>query len=106
MSSSISRQFRAMALRASRKARQWFSMSQRAPRVFRLKTYASPEKQTTYRAGRSSRPPFFRDRKDMTYMKRPASPQNKYFLRDLHHEIDLYDRKLAYLSNFAEFAST
>jgi hypothetical protein len=39
-------------------------------------------------------------------MKRPASPQNKYFLRDLHHEIDLYDRKLAYLSNFAEFAST
>jgi hypothetical protein len=31
--------------------------------------------------------------------------RDRYFLRDLHHEIDLYDRKLAYLDKFAEFAS-
>jgi|SRR5215469_7058430 len=30
---------------------------------------------------------------------------DKYFLRDLHQEIDLYDRKLAYLDKFVEFAS-
>jgi hypothetical protein len=34
-----------------------------------------------------------------------AQRQDKYFLRDLHQEIDLYDRKLAYLDKFAEFAS-
>jgi cold shock protein len=39
-------------------------------------------------------------------MKKPASPHNKYFLRDLHHEIDLYDRKLAYLDKYVEFASS
>ena len=32
-------------------------------------------------------------------------PHDKYFLRSLHQEIDLYDRKLAYLDKFAEFAS-
>ena len=37
-------------------------------------------------------------------MKKSA-PRDKYFLRDLHREIDLYDRKLAYLDKFAEFAS-
>ena len=31
--------------------------------------------------------------------------RDKYFLRDLHQEIDLYDRKLAYLNKFVEFAS-
>lgn len=31
--------------------------------------------------------------------------RDKYFLRDLHQAIDLYDRKLAYLDNFVEFAS-
>ena len=39
-------------------------------------------------------------------MKKPASRRDKYFLRDLHQEIDLYDRKLSYLKNFVEFAST
>jgi len=36
---------------------------------------------------------------------KPAPRHDKYFLRDLHQEIDLYDRKLAYLDQFAEFAS-
>ena len=35
-----------------------------------------------------------------------SAPRNdKYFLRDLHQEIDLYDRKLANLENYGEFAS-
>lgn len=38
-------------------------------------------------------------------MKKPAPPRNKYFLRDLHQEIDLYDRKIAYLNSHGEFAS-
>jgi hypothetical protein len=38
-------------------------------------------------------------------MKKPAPRRDKYFLRDLHREIDLYDRKLAYLDKFADFAS-
>jgi hypothetical protein len=37
-------------------------------------------------------------------MKRPV-PHDKYFLRSLHQEIDLYDRKLAYLEKFVQFAS-
>ena len=37
-------------------------------------------------------------------MKRPM-PHDKYFLRSLHQEIDLYDRKLADLANFVVFAS-
>jgi len=36
---------------------------------------------------------------------KPAARHDKYYLRDLHQEIDLYDRKLAYLDKFAEFAS-
>ena len=32
-------------------------------------------------------------------------PHDKYFLRSLHQEIDLYDRKLAYLDQFVRFAS-
>jgi len=32
-------------------------------------------------------------------------PRDKYFLRSLHQEIDLYDRKLSYLANHVEFAS-
>jgi len=37
--------------------------------------------------------------------EKPAPRNDKYFLRDLHQEIDFYDRKLAYLDKFAEFAS-
>jgi hypothetical protein len=33
-------------------------------------------------------------------------PHDKYFLKSLHQEIDLYDRKLAYLEKFVQFAST
>ena len=33
-------------------------------------------------------------------------PHDKYFLRSLHQEIDLYDRKLAYLEKYAAFDST
>ena len=38
-------------------------------------------------------------------MKANSPRRDKYYLRDLHQEIDFYDRKLAYLGNFAEFAS-
>ena len=38
-------------------------------------------------------------------MKKPI-PHDKYFLRSLHQEIDLYDRKLAYLEKFVRFGST
>ena len=38
-------------------------------------------------------------------MKNSAIPRDKYFLRSLHQEIDLYDRKLAYLANYVIFAS-
>jgi hypothetical protein len=39
-------------------------------------------------------------------MTKPAPRRDKYFLRDLHQEIDLYDRKLAYLDKYVDFAST
>ena len=39
-------------------------------------------------------------------MNKPALRHDKYFLRDIHREIDLYDRKLAYINNFVEFASS
>jgi len=38
-------------------------------------------------------------------MKKAAARQDKYYLRDVHQEIDLYDRKLAYLDKYEEFAS-
>jgi hypothetical protein len=37
-------------------------------------------------------------------LKKPV-PHDKYFLKSLHQEIDLYDRKLAYLDKYAQFAS-
>ena len=33
-------------------------------------------------------------------------PHDKYFLRSLHQEIDLYDRKIAYLEKYVQFDST
>lgn len=38
-------------------------------------------------------------------MKKAAGRRDKYFLRDLHQEIDLYDRKLAYLGQSVDFAT-
>lgn len=38
-------------------------------------------------------------------MTKAVLRRDKYFLRDLHHEIDLYDRKLADLSKYVEFAT-
>jgi hypothetical protein len=38
-------------------------------------------------------------------VKKPSLRHDKYFLRDLHQEIDLYDRKLAYLNQYVDFAS-
>jgi hypothetical protein len=38
-------------------------------------------------------------------MKKPV-PRDKYFLRSLHQEIDLYDRKIAYLDKYVQFDST
>ncbi len=36
-------------------------------------------------------------------MAKLAPPTDKYFLKSLHQEIDFYDRKLAYLTKFADF---
>lgn len=36
-------------------------------------------------------------------MAKIAPRRDRYFLRDLHQEIDLYDRKIAYLDKFVEF---
>ena len=38
-------------------------------------------------------------------MKITSLRRDKYFLRDLHQEIDLYDRKLAYINQHVHFAS-
>lgn len=38
-------------------------------------------------------------------MKNSAPPRDKYFLRSLHQQIDLYDRKLSYLNKYETFAS-
>lgn len=38
-------------------------------------------------------------------MKNQIIPHDKYFLRSLHQEIDFYDRKLAYLASYPDFAS-
>ena len=38
-------------------------------------------------------------------MNKPALRRDKYFLRDIHQEIDLYDRKLAYLKEYVDFAT-
>ena len=38
-------------------------------------------------------------------MKNSAPTHGKYFLRSLHQEIDLYDRKLAYMAKYEVFAS-
>ena len=39
-------------------------------------------------------------------MKKNVTPHDKYFLRSVHQEIDLYDRKLAHLRNHEAFASS
>lgn len=39
-------------------------------------------------------------------MNKTLPRRDKYYLRDLHQEIDLYDRKLAYLGEFVQFASS
>ncbi|MGO4515635.1 hypothetical protein AB4Y89_07575 [Terriglobus sp. 2YAB30_2] len=38
-------------------------------------------------------------------MQKPAKVQDKYYLKSLHDEIDLYDRKLAHLAKYEVFAS-
>ena len=38
-------------------------------------------------------------------MQKPARVQDKYYLKSLHEEIDLYDRKLAHLAKYELFAS-
>lgn len=38
-------------------------------------------------------------------MKKPV-PHDKYFLRSLYQEIDLYDRKIAYLEKYLQFDTT
>lgn len=38
-------------------------------------------------------------------MQKPAKVQDKYYLKSLHEEIDLYDRKLAHMTKYELFAS-
>jgi len=38
-------------------------------------------------------------------MQKPAKVQDKYYLKSLHEEIDLYDRKLAHLAKYEIFES-
>lgn len=38
-------------------------------------------------------------------MQKPAKVHDKYFLRSLHEEIDLYDRKLAHITKYERCAS-
>lgn len=40
-----------------------------------------------------------------TSEQKPAKVQDKYFLKSLHQEIDLYDRKLAHMAKYERFAS-
>ena len=38
-------------------------------------------------------------------MQKPPKVQDKYYLRSVHEEIGLYDRKLAHLNKYEVFAS-
>lgn len=38
-------------------------------------------------------------------MQKPVKVRDKYFLKSLHEEIDLFDRKLAHLAKYEHFAS-
>jgi hypothetical protein len=38
-------------------------------------------------------------------MQKPVKAQDKYFLKSLHEEIDLYDRKLLHTAKFEQFAT-
>jgi len=38
-------------------------------------------------------------------MQKPPKVQDKYYLKSLHEEIGLYDRKLAHLAKYEVFAS-
>lgn len=38
-------------------------------------------------------------------MQKPVKVQDKYYLKSLHEEIDLYDRKLAHTAKYEQFAS-
>lgn len=38
-------------------------------------------------------------------MQKPAKVQDKYYLKSLHEEIDLYDRKLAHLAKYEPFST-
>jgi hypothetical protein len=39
-------------------------------------------------------------------MAKVVPPSDKYFLRSLHREIDFFDRKLAYLDKYVDFANS
>ena len=38
-------------------------------------------------------------------MQKPPKVQDKYYLKSLHEEIDLFDRKLAHMAKYEPFAS-
>jgi hypothetical protein len=38
-------------------------------------------------------------------MQKPPKVQDKYYLKSLHQEIDLYDRKLAHLARYESFST-
>jgi len=39
-------------------------------------------------------------------MAKAVPPSDKYFLRSLHQEIDFYDRKIAYVNKYVDFANS
>ena len=39
-------------------------------------------------------------------MQKPVKVQDKYYLKSIHEEIDLYDRKLAHMAKYELFASS
>lgn len=45
-------------------------------------------------------------KKEAPPKKEKKVPHDKYFLKSLHEEIDLYDRKIAHLGVHVEFEST
>jgi hypothetical protein len=54
------------------------------------------------RSSQEANPPATQSRSSM---QKPAKVHDKYFLKSLHEEIDLYDRKLAHMAKYELFAS-
>lgn len=71
----------------------------------------SPERQTDIESGGSISSLFLLKRPSESIatprssLQKPVKVYDKYFLKSLYEEIDLYDRKLAHTAKFERFAS-